>query len=50
MYHTSLKSLVASEVSPSVQPAVWVWEEVPYPPHISSNITWFGDSLLVIGD
>ena len=52
VYRTSLKSLVASAVSPAVAAAAAqsaVWERLPDTPHIGSYITWFGDHLLAVG-
>ena len=50
VYRTSLKSLVASAVSPSAAAAQSaVWERLPDTPHRDSGITWFADHLLAVG-
>ena len=51
VYRTSLKSLVASAVSPAAAAAAQsaVWERLPDTPHGDSGITWFRDHLLVVG-
>ena len=50
VYRTSLKSLVASAVSPAAAAAQSsVWERLPDTPHQGSSITWFGDHLLAVG-
>ena len=51
VYRTSLKSLVASAVSPAAAAAAQsaVWERLPDTPHRDSGITWFGDHLLAVG-
>ena len=51
VYRTSLKSLVASAVSPTAAAAAQsaVWERLPDTPHGDSGITWFGDHLLAVG-
>ena len=52
MYRTSLKSLVASTVSPAAAAAAAqsaVWERLPDTPNKRSGITWFGDHLLAVG-
>ena len=53
VYRTSLKSLVASAVSPAAAAAAAVqsavWERLPDTPHACSGITWFGDHLLAVG-
>ena len=48
VYRTSLKSLVASAVSPAAAQSA-VWERLPNTPHDHSGITWFGDHLLAVG-
>ena len=50
VYRTSLKSLVASAVSPAAAAAQSaVWERLTDTPHELSGITWFRDHLLVVG-
>ena len=50
VYRTSLKSLVASAVSPATAAAQSaVWERLPDTPHAYSGITWFADHLLAVG-
>ena len=49
LYRTSLKSLVASAVSPSAAAQSAVWERLPDTPQERSGITWFGDHLLAVG-
>ena len=53
VYRTSLKSLVASVVSPAAAAVAAahsaVWERLPDTPHEVSGITWFGDHLLAVG-
>ena len=51
VYRTSLKSLVASAVSPAAAAAAQsaVWERLPDKPRERSGITWFGDHLLAVG-
>ena len=51
VYRTSLKSLVASAVSPAAAAAAQsaVWERLPDTPHEYSRITWFADHLLAVG-
>ena len=51
VYRTSLKSLVASAISPAAAAAAQsaVWERLPGTPHLFSGITWFGDHLLAVG-
>ena len=51
VYRTSLKSLVASAVSPAAAAAAQsaVWERLPDTPHEDSGITWFADHLLAVG-
>ena len=51
VYRTSLKSLVASAVSPAAAAAAQsaVWEGLPDTPHERSGTTWFGDHLLAVG-
>ena len=49
VYRTSLKSLVASAVSPAAAAQSAVWERLPDTPHKDSGITWFDDHLLAVG-
>ena len=50
VYRTSLKSLVASAVSPAAAAAQSaVWERLPDTPYEYSGITWFDDHLLAVG-
>ena len=48
VYRTSLKSLVASAVSPAAAQSA-VWERLPDTPHERGGITWFRDHLLAVG-
>ena len=47
LYRTSLKSLVASAVSPAAQSAVWA--RLQDSPNANSGFTWFGNRLLAVG-
>ena len=50
VYRSSLKSLVASAVSPAAAAAQSaLWERLPDTPHKGSGITWFADHLLSVG-
>ena len=55
VYRRSLKSLVASAVSPAAAAAAAAaaqsaeWERLPDTPHGDSGITWFADHLLTVG-
>ena len=48
IYRVSLRSVVASVLSQSAQPAA-LWERLPDPPHEDAPITWFGGHLLAVG-
>ena len=48
VYRTSLKSLVASAVSPAVARSA-VWARLPDTQYDNSGFTWFGNRLLAVG-